>query len=78
MYRISLIYFLFQQKYKVYKNIYFNNIYILITPTCFDTFVSSSVYSSKIRQQYYKSATQEKVVYIQYHNIITTDYIRPN
>jgi hypothetical protein len=47
---------------------YFNNIYILVTPACFNIFVSSSAYSSTISQQYYKSDTLENKSYM-YSNI---------
>ena len=34
--------FYFKQQYTIYIYICFNNIYIIITPTCLDTIVSSS------------------------------------
>jgi len=37
---VHLVYSFYFKQYSIYIY-YFNNIYIIITPTCFDTFVSS-------------------------------------
>jgi hypothetical protein len=42
--------FYFNQQCTKYIFFYFNNIYIIIIPTCFDTFVSSSGSSKVVRR----------------------------